>query len=133
MPGQNAYDTADLPDELQDYLKHYESEQVKKMPREIVLPKKDIETQKQEDYIRQLKRLTQDELTKQRKHSEVEQMRREMRKELGDIKDAVRKLGVLLDGDKPSEKVLREHKMLRDAYNKYRMIENLILGKGTND
>jgi DNA repair exonuclease SbcCD ATPase subunit len=132
MPGHNAYDIADLPDELQDYLTQYESEQVKKLPRQIALPKDDIETQKQEDYIKQLKQLTQDELSKQRRLSEVEQLRREMRKELGDIKDAIRKMGVLLDGDKPSEKVLREHKMLRDAYNKYKMIENLILGKGTN-
>lgn len=126
MPGSSygSYDKQDLPDELRDYLDQYE----KNVLPPIVMPKTAIDTQAQEDYIRQLKQLTQIELNKQRKHSEVEMLRREMREEMYDIKVAIRKIGILLDSDKPSDKMMREHKMLREAYQKYKMIEHLIIG-----
>ncbi len=59
----------------------------------------------------------------------VDKLREEMREELSDIKKAIRKIGVMLDGDAPSEKMLEKHKTLRDAYRKYKMIEALILGQ----
>ena len=59
----------------------------------------------------------------------VDKLREEMREELNDIKKAIRKIGVMLDGDAPSEEMLEKHKTLRDAYRKYKMIEALILGQ----
>lgn len=59
----------------------------------------------------------------------VDKLRKEMREELADIKRAIRKIGVMLDGDAPSTEVLEKHKTLRDAYRKYKMIEALILGQ----
>ena len=59
----------------------------------------------------------------------IDKLREEMREELNDIKKAIRKIGVMLDGDAPSEEILEKHKTLRDAYRKYKMIEALILGQ----
>ena len=59
----------------------------------------------------------------------VDDLRKEMREELNDIKRAIRKIGVMLDGDAPSEEMFEKHKTLRDAYRKYKMIEALILGQ----
>ena len=59
----------------------------------------------------------------------VGDLRKEMREELEDIKKAIRKIGVMLDGDAPSEEMLKKYKTLRDAYRKYKMIEALILGQ----
>lgn len=59
----------------------------------------------------------------------IDDLRKEMREELADIKRAIRKIGVMLDGDAPSEEILEKHKTLRDAYRKYKMIEALILGQ----
>lgn len=59
----------------------------------------------------------------------VDKLRDEMRKELVDIKKAIHTIGILLDGDKPSDEMLEKHKTLRDAYRKYKMIEALILGQ----
>ncbi len=59
----------------------------------------------------------------------VEQLRKEMRGELEDIKRAIRKIGVMLDSDAPTKEMLEKHKTLRDAYRKYKMIEALILGQ----
>lgn len=64
-----------------------------------------------------------------RRPDPIDDLRKEMREELADIKRAIRKIGVMLDGDAPSEEILEKHKTLRDAYRKYKMIEALILGQ----
>lgn len=58
----------------------------------------------------------------------VRRLRKEMHDELGDIKSAIRKLGIMLDGDKPTEEQLKNSKMLKEAYLKYKMVEGLVLG-----
>ena len=66
---------------------------------------------------------------KQNPPDPIDILRNEMREELNDIKKAIHKIGILLDGDVPSEEILEKHKTLRDAYRKYKMIEALILGQ----
>ncbi len=58
----------------------------------------------------------------------VQQLRDEMREELRDVKRALRKVGILLDSDAPTEEQLKKHKALKRAYQKYKMTEKLILG-----
>lgn len=58
----------------------------------------------------------------------VDRLREEFRKEIAEIKDAIRKIGILLDSDAPTEEQLKKHKALREAYLKYKMLEKLILG-----
>lgn len=60
-------------------------------------------------------------------------LREEMQEQLDEIKDAIRKLGILLDSDAPTEEQLKKHKILRDAYKKYKMVEALVLGKGKEE
>jgi len=59
----------------------------------------------------------------------VHRLRKEMHDELGDIKAAIRKMGIMLDSDKPSQEQLEKSKMLKEAYMKYKMVEGLVLGK----
>lgn len=59
-----------------------------------------------------------------------EQFRRQTNKDLAEIKDAIRKIGIMFREDAPSEETMEKHKMLKDAYNKYKMIEALVLDDG---
>lgn len=59
----------------------------------------------------------------------VQKMREEIHAELKEVKDAVRKLGIMLDSDAPTAEQLKKHKMLKEAYLKYKMIEKLTLGE----
>lgn len=61
--------------------------------------------------------------------SDVERLRDELMREIRDIKKAIHTLGILLDSDEPSQEDLENHKTLREAYRKYKMIEALTLGK----
>ena len=58
----------------------------------------------------------------------VQMLRDEMKEELRDIKQAVNKMGIMLDSEAPSQEQLRKSKTLKDAYMKYKMIEKLVLG-----
>lgn len=58
-----------------------------------------------------------------------EEFRHKTTKDIAEIKDAIRKIGIMFDEDVPSKEQMDNHKMLRDAYKKYKMIEALILGK----
>lgn len=58
-----------------------------------------------------------------------EQFRRQTVKDIAEIKDAIRKIGILLSEDEPSKEMQDKHKMLKDAYKKYKMIEALVLGE----
>lgn len=58
-----------------------------------------------------------------------EAFRKQTKKELAEIKDAIRKIGIMFDEDAPSKELMEKHKMLKDAYNKYKMIEALITGQ----
>ena len=59
----------------------------------------------------------------------VTRLRKEMHDELKDIKKAINKIGIMLDSDAPTQEQMKNHKMLKEAYLKYKMIEALILGK----
>jgi hypothetical protein len=61
--------------------------------------------------------------------SEVEKLRREMKNEFEQIKEGMRKMGVLFDSDLPDEEAFKKYKMLREAYKKYKMVERLVLGQ----
>jgi hypothetical protein len=62
-----------------------------------------------------------------RKKDPDEQFRRQTNKDIAEIKDAIRKIGILFGEDAPSKAQMKKHKMLKDAYNKYKMIEALVL------
>jgi hypothetical protein len=64
------------------------------------------------------------------KQNPDEQFRRQTKKDITEIKDAIRKIGILFGDDAPSAAMLKKHKMLKDAYNKYKMIEALVLEDG---
>ena len=111
---------------FEDKLSDYENQTVPK----IVLPQQENERRENEHHIDAMKKLMELEYEKQRRNPEpIERVRRELLDEIGDIKIAVRKLGILLDCEKPTAKQLEDHKMLREAYQKYKMIEALIFGK----
>ena len=59
-----------------------------------------------------------------------EQFRRQTKKDISEIKDAIRKIGIMFGEDAPSKEMMEKHKMLKDAYNKYKMIEALVLENG---
>lgn len=111
---------------FEDKLRDYE----KKAPPEFILPEQEKQRRENEHHIDAMKKLMEIEYEKQRRNPEpIERVRRELLDEIGDIKIAVRKLGILLDCEKPTAKQLADHKMLREAYQKYKMIEALIFGK----
>lgn len=58
-----------------------------------------------------------------------EEFRRKTTKDISEIKDAIRKLGILFSEDAPSKEMQAKYKMLKDAYKKYKMVEALILGQ----
>lgn len=58
-----------------------------------------------------------------------ERFRKQTTKDITEIKDAIRKIGIMFGEDAPSKEMMKKHKMLKDAYNKYKMIEALILGQ----
>jgi len=62
-----------------------------------------------------------------RKQDPDEQFRRQTIKDIAEIKDSIRKIGILFGEDAPSNAQMKKHKMLKDAYNKYKMIEALVL------
>ena len=62
-----------------------------------------------------------------RKQDPDEQFRRQTIKDIAEIKDSIRKIGILFGEDAPSKAQMKKHKMLKDAYHKYKMIEALVL------
>lgn len=53
--------------------------------------------------------------------------------DIEEIRDVIRQLGILLRSDRPTNEQLQKHKMLREAYEKYKMIEALVLGDQSNE
>jgi len=111
MSGRDWYDAAPMPDKI--WVSPTEQETI------------DAEAQN-EKFTKQITDMMRNE---KNRIDPVEKLRREMREELTDIKNAIRKIGVMLDGDAPSDEALAKHKTLREAYKKYKMIEALILGQ----
>jgi len=66
-----------------------------------------------------------------RKKDPNEEFRRQTVKDIAEIKSAIRKIGILLSEDAPSKEMQNKHKMLKDAYKKYKMIEALVVGEET--
>jgi hypothetical protein len=58
-----------------------------------------------------------------RKTDPNEQFRKQVTKDIAEIKDAIRKIGIMFEEDKPNKK----HKMLNEAYKKYKFTEALVL------
>lgn len=58
-----------------------------------------------------------------RKTDPNEQFRKQVTNDIAEIKDAIRKIGIMFEEDAPNKK----HKMLNDAYKKYKFTESLVL------
>lgn len=133
MPGAMSnnpyYDNNELPDELRDMINEYDQEKKKIMPPNIILPEDQIKKDMQEKQMKDFERILNDQMKKQTNISEVEKLRRELKGELEEIKEGMRKMGVLFDSDLPDEEAFKKYKMLREAYKKYKMVERLVLGQ----
>lgn len=100
------------------------------------LPESEITKQQIEDSKRKMEDHMWKILRDQQRHqpkAPIDVLREDMEKQLREIRKAIRKLGILLDSDEPTEEQLKKHKALRDAYRKYKMIEKLTLGGEAED
>ena len=133
MPGaasnSPSYGREDLPKELQDMMNDYENEKKKIMPPNIILPQDQIKRDLHEKQLKDYERIVKQKMREQADISEVERLRREIKTELEEIKEGMRKMGVLFDSDLPDEEAFKKYKMLREAYRKYKMVERLVLGQ----
>ena len=133
MPGNMSndpfYDRNDLPKELQDMMNDYEMEKKKIMPPSIILPQDQIKKDLQEKQMKDYQRILERKMRETADISEVERLRRELKGELDEIKEGMRKMGILFDSDLPDEEAFKKYKMLREAYKKYKMVERLVLGQ----
>ena len=124
MPGKyNVYDENDLPKELRKWM-----EKDEEVPQEIMLPRKEVEQKHLNDQIDLLRKQMEYERKKHEQNDPVARELRDLRNEVEHLKDAMRKIGVLLDTDLPDGEAFDEFKMLRDAFKKYKMVEKLVLG-----
>lgn len=92
----------------------------------IILPDAVEERKMQEEWQKKLYKEWKEQASQV--HDPVTKLRKDVMEELDNIKKAIRKLGVLLDSDAPTEEQLEKHKTLKDAYLKYKMVEKLVLG-----
>jgi len=130
MPGANPYyDRDDLPDELRDMMNEYETQKKKIMPPNIILPEDQIKKDLQKKQMQEFEKILNQHMNEQVNTSEVEKLRREMKAEFEELKEGMRKMGVLFDSDLPDEEAFKKYKMLREAYKKYKMVERLVLGQ----
>lgn len=133
MPGAMSnnpyYDDDELPDEIRDMMNEYHQEKKKIMPPNILLPKdqieEDLKKQTMDEFQKQMDRM----LKEKTNVSEAERVRREIQPQLDEIKEGMRKIGIILDSDLPDEESFKKFKMLREAYRKYKMVERLVLGQ----
>jgi hypothetical protein len=134
MPGASSntpyYNNSDLPEDMRKIMQEYEYQKKINMPDEIIVPKRQIEEdiakKTMDEYERQIKKLMGSSTTN---ITETERLRREIKGELEEIKEGMRKMGVLFDSDLPDEAAFKKYKMLREAYKKYKMVERLVLGQ----
>ena len=126
MPGKfNAFDVNQLPDDLRKLMEDQEKEIVDK----LMIPRELIEKDHMETQIDILRKQMELERIKYEKNDPVQRELRDLRNEVEYLKDAMRRIGVLLDTDLPDEKMFDEFKMLREAFKKYKMVEKLVLGE----
>ena len=126
MPGKyNAFDVNELPDDLKKLMEKQEQEIVDK----LMLPKQLIEKDHMNTQIDILRKQMELERIKYEQNDPVQRELRDLRNEVEYLKDAMRRIGVLLDTDLPDEKMFDEFKMLREAFKKYKMVEKLVLGE----
>lgn len=125
MPGKyNIFDEHDIPEDLRKLLQKREIDE----PEELILPKEYITKKWETDQIDALKRQMEWERKKFEQNDPVHRELRDLRNEVEHLKDAMRRIGVLLDTDLPDPKAFEEFKMLREAFKKYKMVEHLVLG-----
>jgi len=126
MPGKyDTFNNTDLPDDLRKFMEQKEDEIVKK----LAIPKELYEKQYQQDQLDSFKRALEIERERQERNDPVKRELRDLRNEVEHLKDAMRKIGVLLDTDLPDQEAFDEFKMLREAFKKYKMVEKLVLGE----
>lgn len=133
MPGAASnnpyYENSDLPDEIRDMMNEYNTEKKKIMPPNIILPEDQIKRDMQEKQMKEFERILNEQTRKQANITEVEKLRREMKAELEELKEGMRKMGILFDSDLPDEEAFKKYRMLQEAYKKYKMVERLVLGQ----
>lgn len=121
----NTFNEDDIPEDLREILTPEQEEIAGK----LVLPKKVVENQYQRDQLDALRKAMEYERKRFEQHDPVVRELRELRNEVEYLKNAMRRIGVLLDTDLPDEKMFEEFKMLREAFKKYKMVEKLVLGE----
>jgi hypothetical protein len=126
MPGKyNAFDINDLPEDMRKLMEKKEQEIVDK----LMIPKEIIEKDHMDTQLEVLRKQMEYERERYARHDPVQRELRDLRNEVEYLKDAMRRIGVLLDTDLPDEKMFDEFKMLREAFKKYKMVEKLVLGE----
>lgn len=88
---------------------------------------------KKETYTNDLEAIMRMKEEELRRRDPVQRELNSMRNDLDDVKEGMRKMGVLLDTDLPEQEAFEQFKMLREAYKKYKMVEKLVLGEGKNN
>jgi len=121
----------------EEYLEHIQ-EQIEKRITDDMQPKGPQDIWKPDSYEykkerdRQQRQFKEDIFQDWQKMKETdpnEAFRKQTKKDIAEIKDAIRKIGIMFGEDAPSKEMMEKHKMLKDAYNKYKMIEALITGQ----
>jgi hypothetical protein len=126
MPGQfDTFNNNDLPDDLRKLMEKQEEE----IERKLAIPKELYEKQYEQDQLDSFRRALELERERQERNDPVKRELRDLRNEVEHLKDAMRRIGVLLDTDLPDQKAFDEFKMLREAFKKYKMVEKLVLGE----
>ena len=120
----HAFDVNELPEDLKKLMEKQEQEIIDK----IMIPKEIIEKDHMDVQIDILKKQMEYERKLYEEEIPVKRELRDLRNEVEHLKEAMRRIGVLLDTDLPDQKAFDEFKMLREAFKKYKMVEKLVLG-----
>ena len=125
MPGKyNTFNVNDLPDDLRNLMEKQERE----IQDKLMIPKEVLEDKFRHDSLEAFRKRLDFERKQYEQNDPVQRELRDLRNEVEHLKDAMRKIGVLLDTDIPDPKAFEEFKMLREAFKKYKMVEKLVLG-----
>jgi len=126
MPGKyDTFNVNDLPDDLRNLMEKHEQE----IEDKLMIPREVLEDQIQRDKLEAFKKQMEFERQRYEQVDPVQRELRDLRNEVEHLKDGMRKIGVLLDTDLPDEEAFNQFSALRKAYGKYKMVENLTLGK----
>lgn len=131
MSGNDNRYSLDLEKHIMEKLSQQVQQPQENLPPEIWTPEEYEYRTIREAEKRKFKESIMQDWNELRKKDPNEEFRRQTVKDIAEIKSAIRKIGILLSEDAPSKEMQNKHKMLKDAYKKYKMIEALVLGEET--